>query len=556
MKKFLIGALLVVFGGLSLSAQDNLRNSVAVVRPSYSKENLAFFGQMSSTLIQNGYITSARALKSMELGKGFGSGFVYATSSGSAYIVTNKHVVKDASMADITFFTENNDSLIYQNCPIVAVSSNLDIALVALPAEAKIDRSLKFYTQPVQDGQDVWSAGYPSLGNKPAWQLGKGIISNQNVQDEKLANPSVSFIFQHTAQIDPGSSGGPLLIKNESGYEIAGINTWKAAGRENAGFSIPAKAISQFIEKTLIPDEKENPVKEIAGMLFKEPDLKLMATYISFDLVTKITPSSFDAMISNMSNDAKKLVVSTFQEGDPVNALRLLIADAVITKIKKEKAAFNQLETKTISDSEMQVIYITDRKEYSNQWIKEQNTWKINHFSLVSLENITAKNGLATDADFNLNISLQVDFPLIAKYGQVYAFSWDWSFSDYMLTHIRAGYGTLLAEEFDNETLKNKEKYFPYFDMEIGAGGYLPLRFSSIYLIPYTTGMAGIGLGEFSNFYIGFRSGLNVGFKVSKRNVLYIGPEYSMKFLKKSEDNDVYQSNRIPSIGLKLGIYF
>ncbi|MDR1730080.1 MAG: serine protease [Prevotellaceae bacterium] len=493
----------------------------------------------------------------MEIGRGFGSGFVYVAPSGEAYILTNKHVVRDAPAADILFFTENNDSLIYQNCPVAAVSPNLDIALVALPANAKTEGSLAFYTQPVKDGQDVWSAGYPSLGNKPAWQLGKGIISNQNVRDEHLADPAVTFIFQHTAQIDPGSSGGPLLIKNETGYEVIGINTWKARGRENAGFSIPAKAIVRFLNESAA-GENENPVKEIPETLFKEPDVKLIAEHISFDWVMQITASSFDAMITRMSDDSKELITDAFQEGEPIKALRLLIADAAVTKIKKEKVVLEQPEIKTISDSEMQAVFYANGKEYSTQWIKEQNAWKISSFSLMPMEDITAKSGFATELDFNVNISLQADYLFSDKHGLFYSFAWEKRIYKHMMSHIGVGYGTFLVTEyeFDPSTspdLIEEEKHSPFFNVDFGFGALFPLRFSSTYLVPYAMGIAGMELSEESSLFLGVQSGVNVGFKVSKRNVLYIGPEFNIKFLGKFSEFDL--SNQRTAVGIKVGIY-
>jgi len=552
MKKVFIGTLLVLFCGLSLFAQDNLRNSVAVVRPSYTDEQIAFFGKMSSALIKNGYIISSRVLKAMELGKGFGSGFVHITPSGEAYILTNKHVVRDAPAANITFFTENNDSLVFQNCPVVAVSPKLDIALVALPSDAKIEKSLTFYTQPISDGQDVWSAGYPGLGNKPVWQLGKGIISNQSVRDELLADPSVTFVFQHTAQIDPGSSGGPLLIKKETGYEVIGINTWKARGRENAGFSIPAKAIVQFIEESLVR-ENRNPVKEIAETLFKEPDVKLIAQHISFDWVTQMTAPSVDAMIAKMSAGSKELIIDAFQEGEPIKAFRLLIADAIIAKIKKEKVVLEQPEIRIINDSEIQAIFTANGKEYICLWIKEQNTWKIGSFSLLPMADIMKKEKPERKvAEFRTNLSLQVDFPQVDGYDQFYFFAWEQRLAKYLYTHLGAGYGVFLEPSYYDD---EEDERVPYINLEFGLGTHVPIRVSSMRFIPYLTGVTGMEVGGEldQGLYVGFKGGINVGFKVGKRTVLYAGPEFNLKFLVPPGDLDL--SNQRSAFGLKVGIY-
>lgn len=63
-----------------------------------------------------------------------------------------------------------------------------------------------------EDGTEVWSAGFPGLGGKPMWQLGKGTITNASAKIKELIAPNISTIIQHSAEVDAGNSGGPLLL--------------------------------------------------------------------------------------------------------------------------------------------------------------------------------------------------------------------------------------------------------------------------------------------------------------------------------------------------------
>jgi len=69
--------------------------------------------------------------------------------------------------------------------------------------------------------------------------LSEGIVSAAEREFEGL-----SFL-QHTAAVNPGNSGGPLL--NAQGH-VVGLNTTKAK-LENVSFAIPAPAIRKLLEK-------------------------------------------------------------------------------------------------------------------------------------------------------------------------------------------------------------------------------------------------------------------------------------------------------------------
>jgi serine protease Do len=76
----------------------------------------------------------------------------------------------------------------------------------------------------------------------PSFQLTKGIVSN-----EHLVFPDGTDLphVQHTAAIDPGSSGGPLL---GPAREVLGVNTFKLVGRENVNVAVPGSAVVRALE--------------------------------------------------------------------------------------------------------------------------------------------------------------------------------------------------------------------------------------------------------------------------------------------------------------------
>ena len=139
-------------------------------------------------------------------------------------------MVEQAETVDVEFSLPDNSSKTFATCPVVGVHDDFDVAFIALPEEVNIP-TLDITDKSITDGTPVFSAGFPALGDKPSWQLGQGIVSNASAQIKSLTNGKELPLVQHTAQVDAGSSGGPLLIRDENaaaGFAVVGINTWKA----------------------------------------------------------------------------------------------------------------------------------------------------------------------------------------------------------------------------------------------------------------------------------------------------------------------------------------
>lgn len=130
---------------------------------------------------------------------------------GRNYLVTNRHVVVDASSADIESESADGAKKAYKACPVVAVDDELDLALLAFPPDERpFKAGLPFADEALSDGEEVWSAGYPGLGDRPAWQFGKGAITNASARVEELVDPELSTLIQHSAQVDPEIQEAPF----------------------------------------------------------------------------------------------------------------------------------------------------------------------------------------------------------------------------------------------------------------------------------------------------------------------------------------------------------
>lgn len=175
----------------------------------------------------------------MHAGGGFGSGFLVTHTSAegtAAFVVTNRHVVAESTEAEVSF----SDGTTYKSCDVIYASAKHDLAVLALPESAlrALGAGLRPAAEDATDRLPIVATGYPGIGGKPSYQVTDGKVSNARFAMPELGLEG-SFI-QHTAAIDPGSSGGPLT--NESGA-LVGVNTMLIRQRSSMFFAVPSSAV-------------------------------------------------------------------------------------------------------------------------------------------------------------------------------------------------------------------------------------------------------------------------------------------------------------------------
>ena len=169
---------------------------------------------------------------------GAGSGFVIAPDG---YIVTNCHVVQGAPRIDVTFM--NGDQ---RKASLVGLDESTDLAVVCVAASglpyARLGDSAG-----LRVGQLVIAAGNP-YGFQST--VSTGVVSALGRSLRSRQGRLIENIIQHTAPLNPGNSGGPLL---DSRGHVIGINTAIIAIAQGIGFAIPAdtarSVVSQLLSK-------------------------------------------------------------------------------------------------------------------------------------------------------------------------------------------------------------------------------------------------------------------------------------------------------------------
>ena len=166
--------------------------------------------------------------------EGSGSGF-FISSDG--YIVTNNHVVSGAVAIEV--FTQ------YRSQPytakLVGLSECDDLAVLKIDIDNS--RYLAFESSEPKLGQEIIAAGFP-LGDEEVTFL-DGIVSKKQT-DGSTSWASIEYAFEHTAEILPGSSGGPIV--ND---EVKVLGIAYAGNDDRQEFGIPTVVIENKIQQII-----------------------------------------------------------------------------------------------------------------------------------------------------------------------------------------------------------------------------------------------------------------------------------------------------------------
>jgi serine protease Do len=337
---------------------------------------------------------------------GTGSGAYVVRREGETlvpYVITNHHVVVESETVEVKFA----DGVSVADCPIVYESEEADVAIVRLPSSmvAAHPYGFGFAKQAVNDRQIVVAAGYPGVGNVPSYQVTDGKVSNARFEG--------AFI-QHTAAIDPGSSGGPLT--NEDG-DLLGINVAMIRGRQAFNLAVPAESIlATFAAADHAIASTQSPQAMLASLnracerlaselTSKQTVLAATAHYVSNDFVARDGVPAFLGM-KRLTDNAElgKLFVFEPMIGMRASISAQLRITAKDLAVKSESACMapNERDLAKISDGKTVRVSMRGAKEPMElRWVFEHGHWRVYSGALIDLGELAdqtdaAKNDQAT----------------------------------------------------------------------------------------------------------------------------------------------------------------
>jgi serine protease Do len=544
-------ALCLIVAALSFAAAQ-IRGFVPIVRPVYHQGTLEFLERLGDELKGRGYKDASEVMKSYAKG-GFGSGFVVMGPDGLAYVLTNRHVVAQAASITVEFQKTDDTLLVFKNCPIVAVSEDIDLALVALPKDGLITSGLSLAVEAVSDGQDVWSAGYPGLGAEPSWQLGHGSVTNASIRIPEVTDPAVTTFIQHSAQIDAGNSGGPLLVEDShamGGYRVAGMNSYKASERESTNFAIPSAAIQAFLTSVLDPAAKpksqapvlEGRCRDFIGATAQGEDSFLhVARYVSYAFVGKEGEAIFDRVTKAAPKAVRDLILDVFVNYSPIEGIRLAIAYRIQESSRGKSGplplGFVAIDGNAESPgADVPVRFLRNGAELGLTWTREQGLWRIAAYPLSTTTKTASIFGGSAGGDggedslkkgpFFLLLASGLDNPAVGL-SSTDAFTTNSGLFVDVGLFLGPYFG--IVATYTEGSWYDAASYSTYALTRMGGGLriQLPFELAGLSLVPYASAQVGYLVDEspsgadLSPFYAAFEAGLQGG--LAKLPFAYVG---------------------------------
>jgi serine protease Do len=301
---------------------------------------------------------------------GTGSGVII---SEDGYIVTNNHVVKDASEIEITL----NNKKSY-TAKVIGTDSKMDIALLKINADEKLPYTVFADSDSVKIGEWVLAVGNPYNLTST---VTAGIVS---AKARNLDNSGIQSFIQTDAAVNPGNSGGALV--NSRG-ELIGINTMISSTTGSYvgySFAIPSNNAKKIINDLM---EFGNVQRGVLGIEGGELNAKAAK-----ELGVSETEGFYINKVSKNSGAAK----SGLQKGD------------IIVKIDAQNIATfadlsGYISTKRPNDV-VNVTYVRAGKKTIVAVSLTKNELFNTEFKGIELENITAADKKKFNIDYGVKI--------------------------------------------------------------------------------------------------------------------------------------------------------
>ncbi len=301
---------------------------------------------------------------------GTGSGVII---SEDGYIVTNNHVVKDASDLEITL----NNKKTYK-AKLIGTDSKMDIALIKIEADVKLPYTAFADSDNVKVGEWVLAIGNPYNLNST---VTAGIVS---AKARNLDSNGIQSFIQTDAAVNPGNSGGALVNTNG---ELIGINTMISSmtgSYVGYSFAVPSNITRKIVEDIM---EFGNVQRGILGI--EGGELNALA---SKELGISATDGFYVNKVTKNSGAEK----SGLTKGDVI----IKLDNANISSFSDLQAVIN---TKRPNDI-VQVVFLRNGKTLTVPVTLTKNEFVTTEFKGIQLENITA----ADKKRFNINYGVKI----------------------------------------------------------------------------------------------------------------------------------------------------
>lgn len=193
--------------------------------------------------------------------EGSGSGIIIGENDSELLMVTNNHVVNDATTVNVTFA----DGESYE-AQVKSTDSDTDLAIVVVKLSDIKESTMNQIKIATIGDSDSLKVGEQVVAIGNALGYGQSVTTGIVSAKDRTNSTNTTPLIQTDAAINPGNSGGALL--NMKG-EVIGINSSKYSDTtvEGMGYAIPITAVQDRLDDLMNRQTREKVDESEKGYL-------------------------------------------------------------------------------------------------------------------------------------------------------------------------------------------------------------------------------------------------------------------------------------------------
>ena len=193
--------------------------------------------------------------------EGSGSGIIIGENDSELLMVTNNHVVSDATTVNVTFA----DGESYE-AQVKSTDSDTDLAIVDVKLSDIKESTMNQIKIATIGDSDSLKVGEQVVAIGNALGYGQSVTTGIVSAKDRTNSTNTTPLIQTDAAINPGNSGGALL--NMKG-EVIGINSSKYSDTtvEGMGYAIPITAVQDRLDDLMNRQTREKVDESEKGYL-------------------------------------------------------------------------------------------------------------------------------------------------------------------------------------------------------------------------------------------------------------------------------------------------
>lgn len=193
--------------------------------------------------------------------EGSGSGIIIGENDSELLMVTNNHVVSDATTVNVTFA----DGESYE-AQVKSTDSDTDLAIVVVKLSDIKESTMNQIKIAAIGDSDSLKVGEQVVAIGNALGYGQSVTTGIVSAKDRTNSTNTTPLIQTDAAINPGNSGGALL--NMKG-EVIGINSSKYSDTtvEGMGYAIPITAVQDRLDDLMNRQTREKVDESEKGYL-------------------------------------------------------------------------------------------------------------------------------------------------------------------------------------------------------------------------------------------------------------------------------------------------